>query len=89
MKIAYTRPDGGVSILDAMPKESVEGILGPLTDDEYRAHIKTAIPPDAADVTELPDDWVKPDKARRNAWRLRDGQVVIAPRSVALDEAAA
>lgn len=77
MKIAYTRPDGGVSILGAMPKQSIEGILGLLTDEEYRAHIMTAIPPDATDVTVLPDGWVEPDKAYRDAWRLKDGKVII------------
>jgi len=72
MRFAYTRPDGGLSIINAVPKERVELVIGELTDDEYRAHIiDRSIPPDATDVHELPDDWQPPDIDRtfRNAWR--------------------
>ena len=76
MRIAYTRPDGGVSIVIASPKESLEKVLGPLTQVEYRNHVLArSIPADATDFKELPDDWTPPDTDRtfRNAWRHANG----------------
>jgi hypothetical protein len=72
MRFAYTRPDGGVNIVNAAPKERLELVLGALTDDEYRAHVvERSIPADALDLHELPEDWAPPDVDRtfRDAWR--------------------
>lgn len=88
-KYAFTRPDGGVSILIvAADKAEIEAMLGlgpgigpdgkptyGMTDEEYEAHILEGIPKDALDVQKLPDDWEAPDKDRtfRNAWRQKAG----------------
>ena len=72
LRFAYTRPDGGMSIVNAAPKDRLELVLGELTDEQYRAHvIERSIPVDAIDVHELPIDWQPPDVDRtfRNAWR--------------------
>lgn len=77
MRIAYTRPDGGASIVIAAPKKDLERVLGPLSDAEYRAHVmQRSIPADATDIKELPDNWTPPDKDRtfRNAWKHSGGQ---------------
>lgn len=70
MKIMYTRPDdGGVSIVVALPKEDIERVLGPLTQDEYEQHvIERSIPSDAINVKTISDDDIPADREFRNAW---------------------
>jgi hypothetical protein len=72
LRFAYTRPDGSLSIVIAAPKVKLERVLGPLTDQNYRAHVVArSIPADATDVHELPDTWAPSDTDRtfRDAWR--------------------
>lgn len=79
MKFAYTRPDGGVSIVVAAPKHQLERVRGPMSDEEYEARVREkSIPPDATDVIRLPDDWQPPPRATREKWRIRNGKVVAA-----------
>lgn len=77
MKISYTRPDGGLSIVIAAPKAVLERVLGPLTDEMYRDHVHDrAVPKDARDILELPDDWTpRLDRAFRDAWVAKDGEI--------------
>jgi hypothetical protein len=72
LKYAYTLPDGGVAIVHAVPKEHLERLFGPLTDEQYEAHVvERSIPKDATEVTKLPDDWTPPDdRTFRDAWKL-------------------
>jgi hypothetical protein len=79
LKFSYTRPDGGVSIVHAVPKAHLERKLGPLTDAEYEAHVlKRSIPADAIDVTKLPVDWTPPeDRTFRDAWKHDKGNVTV------------
>ena len=80
-RLAYTMPDGSVSIVIAAPKEDIALTLGqPLTDKEYRKRIyDRAIPPEASDVVELAEDWQPPDSDRlfRNAWRQSGGNFTV------------
>jgi hypothetical protein len=65
----YTRPDGGVSIVIPAPKESIEKVLGPLTDAEYDAHVRErSIPADALNVSDILDNDMPQDREFRNAW---------------------
>jgi hypothetical protein len=84
LRFAYRTPDGGLAIVIAAPKENLAPLLGRLneetglyewSDEDYRAHvIERSIPPEASEVTELPDDWQPPeDRTFRNAWTLADG----------------
>lgn len=78
LRFAYTRPDGGLSIVNAAPKESLERVLGPLTDAAYRAHVlERSIPANATNVQELSEDWSPPDIDRtfRDAWRQGQDKV--------------
>jgi hypothetical protein len=79
MKYAFTRPDGGVTIIHAASKKSLERVLGPLTDAQYEAHVvERSIPADATNVTKLPDDWTPPDdRTFRDAWKHDKGEVVV------------
>jgi hypothetical protein len=79
LRYAYTRPDGGVSIVNAAPKAGLERVLGPLTDEQYKAHVlERSIPADATDVTELPVDWSPPeDRTFRDAWKNDKGNVTV------------
>lgn len=62
MRFAFTRPDGGASIVIGAPGASREAVLA-------------TIPADATDIAELPDNWTPPDTDRqfRNAWKHTNG----------------
>lgn len=70
MKFIYTRPeDGGVSIVIAAPKSNIEKIKGPMTEDDYTAHVlERSIPPDAVNVRPLNDGDFPESREFRNAW---------------------
>lgn len=67
-RIAFTRPDGGVSVIVPAPKAQ----LPDESEADFMARVATAIPPDATDVTELD---TLPSRTYRNAWRLTGGKV--------------
>jgi hypothetical protein len=84
LRFAYRTRDGGLAIVIAAPKENLAPLLGrldeetglyELSDEDYRAHVvERSIPPEASEVTELPDDWQPPeDRTFRNAWSLGKG----------------
>lgn len=87
LRFAFTRPDGGVSIVTAMPKEHLELLLGKpggdglrrLSDADYHEYVLSrSIPPNATGVTELPEDWDPPaDRTFRNAWALNGKAVTV------------
>jgi hypothetical protein len=81
LRIAYKRPDGGVNIVIASTKDCIERDLGlkePMTEAAYTAFImERSIPPEATDVTILPENWVAPERSKRDKWRLRNGRVEI------------
>jgi len=78
MKWAYTRPDGGVSVVVAAPKEHLERARGPMSDEEYEARVREkSIPADAADVIRLPEDWQPPLREKRDKWRIENGRIVV------------
>ena len=89
LRFAYTRPDGGTSIVAAAPKDELAIAIGKrdpetgapvLSDEEYRKHvIERSIPKDATNIIELPRDWVAPDSDRtfRDAWTLDGGSMKV------------
>lgn len=71
LKYAYTQQNGVVAIVHAVPKAELERLFGPMTEEQYEAHVlERSIPNDAKDVTKLPDDWTPPDRASRETWKL-------------------
>jgi biotin carboxylase len=70
MKIMYTRPeDNGVSIVVAAPKEAIERVLGPLTQEQYEAHVmERSIPSNAINVKFITDENIPANREFRNAW---------------------
>ncbi len=75
-RILYTRPDGGISIVTAAPKDQLERVLGPLTDEEYDAHVRSrSIPQDAILVRDIEDSVLPPNRILRNAWAF-DGVAI-------------
>ena len=93
LRFAYTRPDGGTSIVIAAPKDTLLHLIGAidqfgewtLTDENYKSHVMNrSIPDDATNVHELPDEWVAPSREFRDAW-VNDGKAV----SVDIDAAKA
>lgn len=76
MKIVFTRADGGVSIVNAVPKNIIERALGNLTDEEYKKHIwDKSVPKDAINPVEIDDDYVFPDREFRDAWVQKDKEI--------------
>ncbi len=91
MRFAYSRPDGGVRIVIAAPKEDLAPLLVkygqdlaplPFTDADYRAHVFERNGVTEADVVMLPDDWTPPD-GPRDSWIISGGQVVADPAKAA------
>lgn len=73
LRFAYTTPDGRLHIVNAAPKESLERVLGELTQEQYEAHvIERSNVGGTVTLTRLPDDWTPPDIDRkyRNAWAM-------------------
>jgi hypothetical protein len=70
MKMMYTRPeDGGLSVVIGVPKEAVERVLGPLTQEEYEQHVReTSIPEGALNVKVITDADIPADREFREAW---------------------
>lgn len=68
MKIAYTRPDGGVSVVVSGP------MLDGETDADFRVRVYAqSIPADATNVSELTEVQELPDRGFRDAWVMTDG----------------
>jgi hypothetical protein len=80
LRFAYTRPDGGVSIVNAVPKAHLDRLFGDeLTEEQYRAVViaRLGLAPDVQ-LVELPDDWTPPDdRSFRGAWQLKKGAVKV------------
>ena len=70
MRIIYTRPeDGGLSFVSASPKERIEQILGPLTDDEYKQHVfSVSIPLNAINPVEVDSTTIPSTMEFFDAW---------------------
>ena len=66
--IAFTRPDGGVSVIVPAPKAQLPGE----SEADFMARVATAVPPDAVDVAELD---TLPSRTYRDAWVLSGGKV--------------
>lgn len=88
LRFAYSRPDGGVDIVQAMSMDDLIKVVGvpdelgrlTLSDESYRTHVlERSIPAYATDVIELSEDWIEPDRNYRNAWVIKDGQIVVDP----------
>jgi hypothetical protein len=67
-KLIFTRPDGGISVVIPNSKEKIERILGKLTDEQYKAHIKSSIPKDATNIREVDDADIPASREFRDAW---------------------
>lgn len=69
LKFVYTNQDGSVSIVVAADKPTLERVLGPLTDEEYRTHVlERSIPEGVTNVREISDSDLPADRSYRNAW---------------------
>lgn len=78
MKIAYKRPDGGVSIVIAAPKDQLQKSMGPMTDAQYEEFVKEKlIPENAQNITYVSDAEIPKDKTFRNAWDIVDGKITV------------
>lgn len=69
MRIVYTRKDGGVSIVQAVDKATLEKALGPMTAEEYEAHVRLrSIPEGALNVRDLEEADIPDSREFRDAW---------------------
>ena len=69
-KLMYTSAqDGGLSIVIPAPRESLERVLGPLTEEEYEAHVwERSIPEDAINPRYILEGGLPPTREFRDAW---------------------
>jgi hypothetical protein len=75
-KILYTRPDGGVSIIHPVDQSKVEETLGPLSKEDYEAHVMAvSVPSDAVNVTFIADKDIPEKDEFRNAW-AQSGSII-------------
>lgn len=70
MKVMYTRPeDRGLSIVTAAPKADIEKVLGPLTQEQYEAHVmERSVPDGAINVKRITDENLPSTREFRDAW---------------------
>ena len=80
MKILYTRPDGGVSVVHAAEQSDVAKYapeVSEMTEGRFIAWIKDKdVPADAADVRIIEDADIPSDRHFRNAWAY-DGTIKV------------
>lgn len=67
-RTAYTRPDGGVSVVVPSPRAQRPDE----SEADFLSRVARAVPPDATDVVQLD---TLPSRAYRNAWVLAGGKV--------------
>lgn len=68
-KIAYTRQDGGVSIVVPAPKDRLEIVLGSLSESEYENHVmERSIPKDVTNVRSIEESDIPTSREFRDAW---------------------
>lgn len=68
-KIVYTR-NSAVEVVYAAPKHIVEQVLGPLTDEQFAAHVmQVSVPVDATNVQIVDDSAIPSDREFRAAWQ--------------------
>ena len=73
-RIVYTRPDGGISIVNPSPNAP----LATENEDEFIARILAKdVPADAVDVQIVEDTAVLSDRTFRNAWRQTAGVILV------------
>ena len=68
-KLIYTNKKGGVSVVIPCPKEDIERVLGPMTQEEYEAHVIERSIPKGTKFEKLEDDSVLEDRVFRDAWK--------------------
>jgi hypothetical protein len=69
LKYVYTNADGTVAVIHAAPKTSIEEMLGPLTDEEYEAHVlEKSVPAGAISVRRITEDDIPGDRKYRDCW---------------------
>lgn len=74
-KIMFTRPDGGLSILEAASKMQIENVLGKLTDEQYKAHVWGLVPSNAINPIEIDDNVIPASREFRDAWKHANGTI--------------
>lgn len=78
-KIIYTRAeDGGLDIIIPSTKESIERVLGSMTDLEYEEHVwERSVPKDAIYPMFIDDSGIPQSREFRDEWRQDGDSIVI------------
>lgn len=69
-KIMYTRvDDGGLSVVVPADKAAIEKVLGPLTQEQYEAHVwERSVPANAINPRYVDEGGIPSTREFRNAW---------------------
>lgn len=73
-RIVLEKEDGSLSLFTPASRESLERVLGPLTQEAYEAHILTRLGIDEAIVIEASE--TPADRTFRNAWIRKGGKIL-------------
>ena len=69
LRFLYTTQSGEVHIVLASPKDRIEAVLGPMSQEEYEAHVlERSIPADAINVKAITEDDIPHSREFRAAW---------------------
>lgn len=76
MKILYTTVDGKIAIVHAAPKEHLERVLGPLTEQAYKNHVwERSIPANAIGPREIDESEIPASREFRDAWTVENDTI--------------
>ncbi len=69
-RFIYTRlDDGGLSVVTPLPKEYIEELLGPMSEEAYEAHVlEQSIPDGVTSWRFIEDTDIPASREFRNAW---------------------
>lgn len=80
MKFVYTK-DGTLNVVVAAPKAHLEKVFGPLTDEQYKAHVISRSIPEGVEYREITDNELPPDRIFRDAWKDEGGIKIDMPKA--------
>jgi hypothetical protein len=83
MKFVYTK-DGTLNVVVAAPKAHLEKVFGPLTDEQYKAHVISRSIPEGVEFREITDNELPQDRLFRDAWKDEGGIKIDMPKARAI-----
>lgn len=74
-KFAYINKNGQLCLVIPALKEDLEKVLGPLSDEQYEAHIIERSIPKGTSFSQIMDADIPTSREFRDAWQLENGTI--------------